>query len=77
MMSIDIGNIEVEVKGRFTSLILRGDVSYGFCYDVTFGEPNLTRQFSLTIAMKFTSMCYLYSRLYPKGMNIKEYTTNN
>ena len=35
MMSIDTKNIEVEVKGRFTSLTLRGDVSYGFCRDVT------------------------------------------
>ena len=37
MMSIVIKNIEVEVKGRFTSLsFIRGKVSYGFCHDVTY-----------------------------------------
>ena len=40
-MSTDIKNISVEVKGRFTLLTLRGDVSYGFCHDVAFGEPNI------------------------------------
>ena len=35
MTSIDIKNMEVEVKGSFTSLTSQGDVSYGFCHDVT------------------------------------------
>ena len=41
MMSIDVNDIEVEVMGRFTSLTLRGDVSYGFCRDVTLGHSNM------------------------------------
>ena len=40
-MCMDIKNIEVEDKGKFTSLTLRDDVLYGFCHDVTFGEPNI------------------------------------
>ena len=38
MMSIDINNVEDNVKGRLKPLAFTGDGSYTFCHDVRFGD---------------------------------------
>ena len=59
MMSIDIKNIEVEVKGRFTSLTLRGNVSYGYCRDVTYLRPDSESwQFPVDYHFEFGDTCF-------------------
>ena len=57
MMSIDIKNIEVEVKGRFTSLTLRGVVSYGFCHDFTLGMAIVLTAFSVPHVAALLDLC--------------------